>query len=474
MLTTQAEILTYWSQYLTTKFPDIVVLVPGLIGSILTKDDKPLWGSSPGAVWRVVAGDALEQLRLKDIDPGDEDLGDGIRAIVPVPNVELVPGLWKVGGYSILRKGLISGLELDPGKNFFEFAYDWRRDNRVSARQLARAAHGWLTNWREQSGNGNAKILFVAHSMGGLVARYYIECLEGWRNTKLLVSFGTPYRGSGNALGYLSNGFSWDVGPFQAFDGTEAIRSFDSVYQLLPTYPFVDAGGGDLKRVCEVDLPNIDRTRAVAAALFHDEIQKGAAANLRQDAYRDAGVVIRPVVGTQQPTYQAAKLSCNKGLELLFTHQGSDFKGDRTVPRVSAIPAETSESNITYLPTTHSELQSEELGIGHACGVLSGTAIDLTKYRDADFRGGVALLSGDAYFASQPFLISALSSEYRQILVGKIERLDGPATATIEVILRPSADIYATELTLASGLYRVSVSGDGLKTVRDVFLVADA
>ncbi|MBV5269104.1 MAG: hypothetical protein JZU55_03200, partial [Afipia sp.] len=43
-------------------FSDIVVVIPGLIGSVLSKDGKALWGTSPGALWRVVAGGALTQL----------------------------------------------------------------------------------------------------------------------------------------------------------------------------------------------------------------------------------------------------------------------------------------------------------------------------------------------------------------------------------------------------------------------------
>ena len=42
--------------------------------------------------------------------------------------------------------------------------------------------------------------------MGGLVSRYFLECLEGWKDTKALVTFGTPYRGSLNALDGLANG----------------------------------------------------------------------------------------------------------------------------------------------------------------------------------------------------------------------------------------------------------------------------
>ena len=93
------------------------------------------------------------------------------------------------------------------GQNWFDFPYDWRRDNRVAARHLAERAPAWLHAWRKQSGNKDAKLVLVGHSMGGLVARHYLEVLGGWRDARMLVTFGTPYRGSLNALDFLCNGF---------------------------------------------------------------------------------------------------------------------------------------------------------------------------------------------------------------------------------------------------------------------------
>ena len=80
-----------------------------------------------------------------------------------------------------------------PGKSFFAFPYGWRRDYRVAARRLKEQTNRWLREWRREQ--PDAKLILVGHSMGGLVARYFLECLEGWRDTRRLVTFGTPYRG---------------------------------------------------------------------------------------------------------------------------------------------------------------------------------------------------------------------------------------------------------------------------------------
>lgn len=67
-------------------FRDVVIVLPGLVGSVLQKDGETLWGTSPGAFWGTVAGDNLERLKMSAPDNGAEDIGDGIQATGLVPN----------------------------------------------------------------------------------------------------------------------------------------------------------------------------------------------------------------------------------------------------------------------------------------------------------------------------------------------------------------------------------------------------
>lgn len=452
-------------------FPDLVIVIPGLIGSVLEKDGKAIWGYTLGAAWRVVAGGALDLLQLKGADDERDDLGDGIKATGLISDVQLIPGLWKLEGYSILAEKLVGDMKLVRNENYREFPYDWRRNNRVSAKKLAALVPGWLQEWRDKSGNVQAKVIFVVHSMGGLVARYYVECLGGWKTTRTLLSFGTPYRGSGNALGYICNGFSWDVGPLKAFDGTKAIRSFDSIYQLLPTYPFVDVGSTDLARVGDIELPNLDRRRASAAAAFHHEIETAQAANAKDEAYAVSGPKVRPVVGIEQPTLQSAKFD-GATLEMLRSLGGRDLKGDGTVPRPSAIPLELTQQSASYVATTHSALQRDDGALGHVRGVLTEADIDLSKFREV----GVGTLGLDlqhAYAADRAVEISAVASDYVQSIPGRITRLDAAQEETT-ITLRPAGgDKYVGSVKLPAGLYRVNVAEQGFHPVSDVFLVLE-
>ena len=125
-------------------------------------------------------------------------------------------------GHSELTPGSSRAeFDVEDGKNFFEFPYDWRRDNRVAARKLARLIETKLPIWRKESGAANAKVILIAHSMGGLIGRYYAaRAMEGWTSCRALISFGSPYRGAPKALDFLANGHK-----IAGVDLSELIRS---------------------------------------------------------------------------------------------------------------------------------------------------------------------------------------------------------------------------------------------------------
>ena len=254
---------------------DVVVLLPGILGSVLRREGKIVWGYSPKtlATALLTGGESLRDALFLDHDSGDweEDPGD-IEATHLMPDLHLLPSLWKIDGYSGIENFLGERFDLKGGDDYFSFPYDWRRDNRINARRLKRSVEGWLREKRRS--RPNAKLIFLAHSMGGLVARYYLEVLGGWRETRALVTFGTPFAGSVNALDALSGGVR--KGPLHLSALTEMARSFPSVYQLLPTYKVLDLGDGELKRLGESEgLPNLCPRRLNDAVGFHREDSRG-------------------------------------------------------------------------------------------------------------------------------------------------------------------------------------------------------
>ena len=336
---------------------DMVIVLPGITGSVLQKDSRPLWAISGRSIWDVVrtSGSSLEALQLNNDDPNVDDLGDGITATSVMDDFHLVPGLIKiVDGYTQLRKLIVERFEVIPGRledekpaNYFEFPYDWRRDNRVAARQLKALIDRKLPAWRTFSGAKDAKVLLIAHSMGGLICRYYLEVLnredrgrENWRDCKALITFGTPYRGSVKALKCLTE-------PYKKLfvDLTGALRSFTSMYQLLPIYEAVKVGD-EYKRARDVDgIPGIARERAAAGDSFYREIDDAVEARKGNADFQEHGYKIIPIVGTRQPTFQSAELANGR---LTVTHALPKivpsilWDGDGTVPRASATPLELS------------------------------------------------------------------------------------------------------------------------------------
>lgn len=448
--------------------PDLIILLPGILGSSLAKDGKPLWGTSVGSLASVVFGGALDVLELSGPDDLSDDIGDGVEVTGIVPNVEVVPGFWKHGGYSIISRSLRVGIDVEVGRNFFEFAYDWRRDNRVSARKLNAVARSKLADWRKSSGNAEAQIVLVAHSMGGLVSRYFIECLDGWRITRRLISIGTPYRGSLDAVGTICNGAAKKVGPITLADASKASRSFQSLYQLLPVYPVIDAGEG-LVRVDALHLPNLDRTRAAAALKFHQEMTDANANNRKNEEYVNRGELVAPTVGIEQATFQSARLANGK-VELLRVHEGTDYFGDGTVPRISATPIGFSGTS-SHVANTHSALPNDQGAMYQFRGLITADAINFEKFRSSNLVANIGIELDDAYVAGQQFGIEARVSDYRQTLRASVKRLDAEAEP-VEITLRPSENVYRGNLTLDPGVYGLAVSASDARTTEDVFVVA--
>ena len=98
---------------------DVVVLLPGILGSVLQKDRRDLWALNAGSVFRMVIGQAaLDSLTLGDDSPDVDDLGDGITAPRLFPDAHLIPGLWKIDGYSKIQKWLLRTFDLQSERTF--------------------------------------------------------------------------------------------------------------------------------------------------------------------------------------------------------------------------------------------------------------------------------------------------------------------------------------------------------------------
>ncbi|MEM9275240.1 MAG: lecithin--cholesterol acyltransferase [Cyanobacteria bacterium P01_F01_bin.143] len=479
-----------------TILKDIVVILPGITGSVLKKGDKDLWGASARAIFDIVrsGGENLQQLKLEGKDSGGDEFGDGIVADRLVEDAQLIPGLIKIlDGYSQTAKLITDNFEVtegdiykdpeDKAANFYRFPYDWRRDNRYSAKTLKRLLDIRLKAWRKSSGNSDAKVVLLAHSMGGLVSRYYLEVLGGWKDAKALFTFGTPYRGSLNAVNFIANGFKK-----ASIDLTDVMRSLPSVYQLLPTLEVIKYKGKDY-RVAEVPepLPNFDQEMLKDAVEFHKEISEAVEKNKNQAGY---SYITVPVVGIKQTTFQSAvfknsEVTTFEDLPDVLKGRPDLKGGDGTVPEISAYPPEFTREQMFIarsISEKHGGLQAQEQILEDIGEILGRYQFDTSKLKGVRQSRGQKAIDliplEDIYFTDEVIEITAKSNIVANstliVEINSIYELEKPVSKSEEI--KGQDNTWTLKIKdLPVGLYEITVSDKNGKatSVNDLFEVGN-
>jgi triacylglycerol esterase/lipase EstA (alpha/beta hydrolase family) len=163
--------------------PHVVVLVPGIMGSELRLNGRLVW---PGPVTDLV----LPFYRIDDLLREDLVATDVIRNYsISTQYQALINDLGRCG---FRESGDPPTLWLCP--------YDWRKANELAAAGLADRVDAAVAAHR-----GQAEVSLVAHSMGGLVSRYYLESgafadRPGFGAVRRLITLATPHRGAAAAL----------------------------------------------------------------------------------------------------------------------------------------------------------------------------------------------------------------------------------------------------------------------------------
>ncbi len=233
----------YMESMMVTDQPP-VIFVHGVLGSRLkdTKSKEDIW---PGAISRLFShdySDAAYEINPNTLEPKQSnavpyDIFDG--AAGQDFYGKIVHTLSEIGGYKLTK----IGQKVNPKqKHYYVFLYDWRQDNVKSAIDLADV----IEQIRIDYNNPNLKVDIVAHSMGGLITRYYIRygrqdvigdndfdkkvTMYGAERIRRVILLGTPNLGSIRSLSLFITGL--DIGVNQI--GTETLASMPSLYQLFP------------------------------------------------------------------------------------------------------------------------------------------------------------------------------------------------------------------------------------------------
>ncbi len=261
-----------------------VIVIPGLTGSRLrdAASGRIVWGAFSGNYAKPNRPDGARLIALP-MRPGAPlaELRDGVEpngvldrvrvsfAGLPLDLKAYFQILAALGAGGYRDEGLAEADEIDWGDDHFtcfQFDYDWRRDNVENARRLheyiqeKRAYVRQETLRRYGVDPVDLKFDVVAHSMGGLLLRYYLRygaaelpaegplpevTWAGAAHVERAVLVAPPNAGSLEALTQLVEGR--DYGPFLARYPPALLGTFPSAYQMLPRarhQPLTWSGGG--------------------------------------------------------------------------------------------------------------------------------------------------------------------------------------------------------------------------------------
>lgn len=226
-----------------------VIIIPGIQGSQLV---NPETGKS---VWFNLRRDKDDDLRLPMTSSNlaknrdrlvAKDIIREVKLPGVLPDVEVYQGLidaLKARGYAEADWNKPQATDV-----FYVFPYDWRRDNVETARLLIQRIEAVKRSVKRP----DLKFDVIAHSMGGLVARYAamygaadlapegrkpVPTWAGGRHINKILMFGTPNEGAFDAFTGVINGstvVSTRNLPFVDDFRPEDVISSPALFQLMP------------------------------------------------------------------------------------------------------------------------------------------------------------------------------------------------------------------------------------------------
>lgn len=246
-----------------------VILIPGLMGSVIrTVRDQE-------TIWPAVTYNTLKRLAM---NPDGSQVEDNRAFAVDIIRSAAGRGIYRPAIQFFTENGYREGVD------FFPFYYDWRKDVKLSALNLASK----IEEVKHQTGYDQVSL--VAHSMGGLVASAYLSANEGnYDQVENLIMVGTPMVGAPKSYLSLRFGMESPIPSIVPFSPTKSefrniVSNMPGAYQLLPSHRFEAFNGGGFVyqggqrlNIGETYLdqdPQFNIDMAEQALMFHQNLDK--------------------------------------------------------------------------------------------------------------------------------------------------------------------------------------------------------
>lgn len=262
-----------------------VIIIPGILGSkLVNKETNEI-------AWVKFSEAKSDNLKLPispDLLSNQDnlvatDVVDRIRIVNFLPGVSVYEGLLyyldKKAGYH--RGNWDDPLSDDDQDTYYVFPYDWRRDNVETAHLLIQK----IEKLKAKLKKPDLKFDVIAHSMGGLVARY--AAMYGtanltdkphptWAGAKYfdkIFMLGTPNEGSMGAFESIYHGY-WveTIGGryYPEFLNREVGFTIPALFQLLPHGKTAKFYGEDLKPL-DIDIYDVKTWKKYGWTVTSDE-----------------------------------------------------------------------------------------------------------------------------------------------------------------------------------------------------------
>lgn len=216
-----------------------IIFIHGAAGSELDKGGANLW---PGSVGGVINDSAAAQMALNS--DGKTDCCGKVTAtkVLRYGGGYDIGSSWINPQFAPVYQGFYDymagqGLKYEnageDGKVFYDFVYDWRKDNRTWTPDLDRKVNEVLQETKAD------KVILIGHSMGGIQIRLYMNNPAYAKKVGGVIFLATPHHGAPQVLWAYTYGYNFGNSKVGDTRMWEVMKNWPAGYQLLPDYPSV-------------------------------------------------------------------------------------------------------------------------------------------------------------------------------------------------------------------------------------------